>query len=208
MKILTIGRGEDCDIVIDDSQDLISRKHAMLRIYPLGKMELVSIGRNGTYVNGLPIKENRPVKVTRKDVISFAHVKQMDWSLVKNPYRIYHISAIVIAALLVIFTIYCMWSARTSTTPSIPYVENGGGPAPVAVQDTTGNKKEEVKTPESGLSKSQADSLFMDYDKRQKRNVQDSIRNSKKEKQNKEKSEKGKTAPKDTTKTKPIKQVF
>lgn len=208
MKVLTIGRSEDCNIVIDDNQDLISRKHAMLRIYPLGKMELVSMGRNGTFVNGLPVKNNIPIKITRKDVVSFAHVKQLDWTLVQNPYRIYHISAMAIAALLVIFIIYCLWSARTpSTDPFFP-IENGGGQTPVAVRDTTNNNKEETKAPESGLSKSQADSLFMDYDKRQKKIVQDSIRNSKKEKLNKEKSETDKTAPKDTTKGQPIKQVF
>ena len=74
MKVITIGRGEDNQIVLEDNQDLISRQHATLRIHETGKMEIVSTGSNGTFVNGFRIKSNVPYKVTRKDVISFAHV--------------------------------------------------------------------------------------------------------------------------------------
>lgn len=205
MKVLTIGRSEDCNIVIDDNQDLISRKHAMLRIYPLGKMELVSMGRNGTFVNGLPVKNNIPIKITRKDVVSFAHVKQLDWTLVQNPYRIYYISAMAIAALLVIFIIYRLWSARTPSTDSIFPIENGGGQTPVAVRDTTNNNKEEANAPESGLSKTQVDSFLIDMEKQRKKVQEDSIN---KAKRNKEKSSLEKKQPEDSTKVKPIKQVF
>lgn len=209
MKILTIGRGDDCDIVLDDNQDLISRKHAMLRIYPFGKMELVSMGRNGTYVNGLPVKSNKPIKVSRKDVISFAHVKQLDWNLVKDPYRIYYIFALALVVLLLLFTAYTYWSGRPAKSGStIPFVENSGSPVPVAAQDTTKNNPAEIKSPDTNLSKSKTDSLFMDFDKRRQKLQQDSINNAKKNKETKGKPTKDTPAPKDTAKTKPIKQVF
>ena len=54
MKTITIGRGDGADIFIDD--EMISRRHAILRIYTFGKMELVDMGKNGTYVNAPKIK--------------------------------------------------------------------------------------------------------------------------------------------------------
>ena len=100
MKIVTIGRGESCDIVINDSQNLISRRHATLRIYPFGKMELIPEGRNGTFVNGFQIPDGVPRKVSRKDVISFAHVRQLNWKEVKDIYRIIRISAAIVAGVI------------------------------------------------------------------------------------------------------------
>lgn len=204
MKVLTIGRSEDCNIVIDDNQDLISRKHAMLRIYPMGKMELVSMGRNGTFVNGLPIKNNIPIKITRKDIVSFAHVKQLDWTVVPNPYRVYHISAIIIAALIALLSGYCLWSNRIMPSPVVP-MENGGGQAPVVAPDTTNRKQEEAKSQESDFSKSQVDSFLIDMDKQRKKVQADSIKKAKAKKENPSKVKK---QTEDSTKTKPIKQVF
>ena len=82
MKALSIGRDMSCDIVLHDNTDVISRRHAILNITSSGKMTIVDQSRNGTYVNGIKISANVPVPVTRKDVISFAHVSQLDWNLV------------------------------------------------------------------------------------------------------------------------------
>jgi pSer/pThr/pTyr-binding forkhead associated (FHA) protein len=51
MKILTIGRDESCNIVLSDST--VSRRHAILKIHATGKMEIISMGQNGTFVNGV-----------------------------------------------------------------------------------------------------------------------------------------------------------
>ena len=85
MKVISIGRGTDCQIVFDEPT--ISRRHAILKIYPWGKMELVDMGQNGTFVNGVKLSSNVPYPVTRKDVISFAHVRQLDWNMVPDPLR-------------------------------------------------------------------------------------------------------------------------
>ena len=146
MKILTIGRSEDCDVVIDDAQDMVSRKHALLRIYPTGKMELVPCGRNGTYVNGLPVKNDKPKVVTRKDVISFAHVRQLDWSIVPDPYRMHRYGILVCTVACIGILCYCMFNDKLGGSPvntSIQQVVGADDPAKPAAQDTS--KKDTTK---------------------------------------------------------------
>ena len=82
MKALSIGRDLACDFVINDSTDIISRRHAILNISSSGKLTLVDQSRNGTYVNGIRISPNVPVPVSRKDIVSFAHVAKLDWNAV------------------------------------------------------------------------------------------------------------------------------
>lgn len=84
MKTYSIGRDPECDIVINDATDVISRRHAILNIAPSGKMTIVDQSTNGTYVNGIRISSNVPVPVTRKDTVSFAHVAKMDWGQVPS----------------------------------------------------------------------------------------------------------------------------
>lgn len=78
-KVYTIGRDETCDIIIRDSSDVVSRVHATLKSNGNGKYTLVDQSRNGTYVNGIRMSTNEEIPVTRKDVISFAHVQDLDW---------------------------------------------------------------------------------------------------------------------------------
>lgn len=85
MKVYSIGREVGCDIVINDSTDVISRRHAVLNVYPSGKMTIVDSSHNGTYVNGIRISSNVPVPVSRKDNISFAHIARLDWNVIPNP---------------------------------------------------------------------------------------------------------------------------
>ena len=82
MKAYSIGREANCDIVLCDNTDVVSRRHAVLNVYPNGKMFIVDQSRNGTYVNGIRVTPNVPVPVTRKDIVSFAHVVKLDWSQV------------------------------------------------------------------------------------------------------------------------------
>lgn len=81
-KIYTIGRDESCDIVIPDTTDIISRLHATIRIESNGKIFLMDQSRNGTYVNGMKMSSNVEIPVSRKDVVSFAHIYNLDWTLV------------------------------------------------------------------------------------------------------------------------------
>ena len=81
-KIYTIGRDEGCDIVIPDSTDVISRLHATIRVESNDKIFIIDQSRNGTYVNGMKMSSNVEIPVSRKDVVSFAHIYNLDWSMV------------------------------------------------------------------------------------------------------------------------------
>lgn len=101
MKTYSIGRDLNCDIVINDSTDVISRRHALLNVTSSGKMTIIDQSSNGTYVNGIRITQNVPVPVTRKDIISLAHVVKLDWNQIPKSdlwmkYTIGAVAAIVV----------------------------------------------------------------------------------------------------------------
>lgn len=102
MKTYSIGRDVNCDIVINDSTDVISRRHALLNVTPSGKMTIIDQSSNGTYVNGIRISQNVPVPVTRKDIISLAHVSKLDWSQIpkSNMWVKYCIGAVIALAVI------------------------------------------------------------------------------------------------------------
>ncbi len=81
-KIYTIGREEGCDIVIPDTTDIISRLHATIRVEDNDKIFIIDQSLNGTYINGMKMSSNVEIPVTREDVVSFAHIYNLDWSLV------------------------------------------------------------------------------------------------------------------------------
>lgn len=85
MKVITIGRDPECNIVLDDN--LISRRHAVLRLHSTGKIEIIDYSSNGTFINGTRIVSNTPLKIHRKDAVSFAHAKTLDWSQIPDPSR-------------------------------------------------------------------------------------------------------------------------
>lgn len=109
MKTYSIGRDLNCDIVINDSTDVISRRHALLNVTPSGKMTIIDQSSNGTYVNGIRITQNVPVPVTRKDIVSLAHVAKLDWNQIPKSnqwvkYLIW-VGAAIIVVLAVVFGI-------------------------------------------------------------------------------------------------------
>lgn len=105
MKTYSIGRDLNCDIVINDSTDVISRRHALLNVTSFGKMTIIDQSSNGTYVNGIRISQNVPVPITRKDIISLAHVAKLDWNQVPktNLWIMPVIAAIVLVVVLIVF---------------------------------------------------------------------------------------------------------
>lgn len=146
MKVLSIGRDNACDIVLNDEKDLISRRHAILYITSSGKMTLVGQGQNGTYVNGIRINPNIPYPVTRKDTISFAHVKQLDWKLVPNPFVLIRTLILVLVIALVatggilFFNRDSQPAAGESPDSFVP-VEAPNDTIPEQKSDTTPEKK-------------------------------------------------------------------
>lgn len=139
MKVYSIGREEGCDIIINDNTDVISRRHATLNVTSSGKMTIVDLSHNGTYVNGIRISQNVPVPVTRKDNVSFAHVARLDWSLIPNTGAVIIRWTIigVVALLLIIGGIWGFSAWSGGDTPA--------GDTPVAAVDSTEIKQEKEK---------------------------------------------------------------
>lgn len=141
MKVYSIGRDTACDICINDSTDVISRRHAILNVTPTGKMTIVDQSHNGTYVNGIRISPNVPVPVTRKDSISFAHVARLDWNRVPKSGMAVKYALIGFGALV------CVAVAGFGLKAA--FVGNGGSSEstekPAAVADTAKAQKEETE---------------------------------------------------------------
>lgn len=83
MKSYSIGRDESSNIIVSDPTQMVSRHHATLNVNGR-KMTIVDSSTNGTYINGIRISPGTPVPVTRKDVISFAQVAELDWKCIPN----------------------------------------------------------------------------------------------------------------------------
>lgn len=119
MKVYSIGREHGCDIEIDDNSDVISRRHATLTVSSTGKMTIMDLSQNGTYVNGMKINSNVEVPVTRQDNISFAHVYNLDWKLIPDPRTVIirYILYALLAVALIIGGIYGYKSYGGGDTP-------------------------------------------------------------------------------------------
>lgn len=144
MKVYSIGREYGCDIVIDDNTDVISRRHATLNVSPSGKMTIVDMSHNGTYVNGIRISPNVPVPVTRKDNISFAHVARLDWERIPNTQAtiLRYVLLGVLAVVLVVGGLIGFKSLGSSNESAAPQKPS------VAAVDSTELKKQEEKMKE------------------------------------------------------------
>lgn len=171
MKIITIGRGDGCTIQIDN--EFISRQHAIIRVYPTGKMELIDKSSNGTSINGRPMKPNTPYRVRRKDVVTFAGQAQLVWSDVPDPLRPWKIAGI---CLLVVFAIIGGLYAFKDKLHKKPAIIQGGNiPVMTTPADTTrpkettpppSEKEEKAETPKKD------DKLGKALEKEQKTNKQ------------------------------------
>lgn len=145
-KIYTIGRDEGCDIVIPDNTDVISRLHATIRVEANDKIFLTDQSRNGTYVNGMKMSSNVEVPISRKDVVSFAHIHNLDWSLVPKQKNSKLKMVTIIIPILVIIGIVCyfIWSTKKQALPdSLQSV-----PVEIEIPDTTNDKDTVTEEPE------------------------------------------------------------
>ncbi len=168
MKTYSIGRDLNCDIVINDSTDVISRRHALLNVTPSGKMTIIDQSSNGTYVNGIRISQNVPVPVTRKDIVSLAHVAKLDWNQVpkSNQWIKYAIAAV--AALAIILGIIFGVKSINSKDDDI----QNGGQTPTELNDSTIIKQQEAARLDSIKNVERQDSIKKATDKAR----QDSIK--------------------------------
>ncbi len=156
MKVVTIGRGPECDVVVN--HELVSRRHALLKLYGNGKIEIVDVGRNGTFINNVQLKPNVPTPVSRKDVVSFAHVKQLDWKQVPDVLRPAKITGGILAALAIIALL--VWGIRSCgngtpdpvITDSVPAATPTSIPISTEVKGDTATRLDMVPPPSTSTS--------------------------------------------------------
>lgn len=110
MKKILIGRGAGNDIRLKDDTDRVSRRQAVIEVSPLGKMRIHDTSSNGTFVNGERVEKPGGRELKRGDKVDFAHVLELDWSLVKDPYKGMKMAlaalAVIVVAGAAVLTIY------------------------------------------------------------------------------------------------------
>ena len=170
MKAYSIGRDPSCNIVINDCTNVISRRHATLNVSSNGKMTITDQSSNGTYVNGIRITPNVAVPVTRKDIISLAHVSQLDWNSIpkSDNWKIYAISAFTVLLISGIsyFLIFQDYGSNNNTNEKEPVVAADTLKNIVAPIDTTQTKEKEA---EKGEKKDSINSTENDKKKQPKK---------------------------------------
>ena len=147
--IYSIGRDPGCDIYLYDDKNVISRNHAVLKVGKGGKYFISDQSMNGTYINGIKVAPGVQVPVTRKDVVTFAHVAELDWSLIPNS-GIRTLKTVLLSTLAVLLIAGAAWGVvkylEALKTPSqtINSIPSGT----VVVEDEEEQKKEEAKKQE------------------------------------------------------------
>ena len=160
MKTLyLIGRESGCDVVLWSNSPEISRRHAQIRIDQKGQYWLMDTSLNGTYLNGMRLQPNQEVRVTRKDVISFALQETLDWSLIpkkskKGLWITLSIVAVLLIAVGVLSVLY--WPKDKSgegegsySSPTEMNIDEPLSNDTIAVQDTV---KTQQPTTKEGLT--------------------------------------------------------
>lgn len=102
MKEIIIGRGNDCDIVINDDSDIVSRRHTIIRYSFTGAMQICDVSQNGTYLNGERLKKDKFVDLSIDDTVSLAKVHDLNLREIRNPYTSQRIIATIVAIALVL----------------------------------------------------------------------------------------------------------
>lgn len=193
MKTYSIGRDLNCDIVINDSTDVISRRHALLNVTPSGKMTIIDQSSNGTYVNGIRITQNVPVPVTRKDIVSLAHVAKLDWNQIpKSNQWVKYLIWAVVALIVIIAVIFGIKALKSE-----PEGQNNGI-VPTELNDSTLIKQQEAAKLDSIKNVERQDSIKKAVEKAR----QDSIKATKKEEPRKKKESSTKQKNDDKSKSK------
>lgn len=103
MKKIVIGRGHDCDIIINDTTDVVSRRQAAIAFDFFGNMTIYDLSTNGTFVNGVRVPKPAGIPLKRTDSVNFGSVCDFDMNRVRDPYHNTRIilAAIVVAVLLI-----------------------------------------------------------------------------------------------------------
>lgn len=150
MKKIILGRGEDCDVYLNDTKGLISRKHAIMKIRPIGQYEITDVSKNGTFINGIRMKPHIPYKVKRKDIIVFANTSKLDWDDIPDYskwIKIGLVGMVVLLAVVILCLMFIFDSSRQSSSErpvqSMPPIEQSVEEQQEKSSETTSSSIEE-----------------------------------------------------------------
>jgi hypothetical protein len=119
MKKVTIGRGYDCDIIIGDDTDRVSRRQAVIVTGFFGQMRIYDVSINGTYVNGILVPKPDGMILRKTDKVNFCQIWEFDWSTWKDPYRkLKQLLAWLALSLLILVCISIFWIQNDDRTPA------------------------------------------------------------------------------------------
>ena len=111
MKRITIGRSTDCDIVINDQTDNVSRRHAVITFDLFGRMTISDTSSNGTCINDQRMLKGASLPVTREDKVRLGKAWILDWNTISDPTKgIRRFLIIAIAAILIAVAGICTYS--------------------------------------------------------------------------------------------------
>lgn len=126
MKRITVGRGNDCDVVILDETDNVSRHHMVITFNFFGKIKVSDTSSNGTFINGVRMLKGTSIPVTTDDRIRLGRSIELDWNLVRDPYKLVRI---IVPSVLIALVIVCMgiagwsWYKEKTKHPDMPVKE-------------------------------------------------------------------------------------
>lgn len=170
MKRIIMGRANDCDIIIPDKLDNVSRHHAVISFDFFGRMKLSDTSSNGTFINGTKMLKGASIPVTTKDEIRLGDNWVFDWSLVEDPYKSARRSSIVAAAVVLVLAIagitWCIYRTGKSEQAKVEIPTAGDrksndwnkdstlkvAPTVVKTTNSKSKSKSKSKSPNSGTS--------------------------------------------------------
>ncbi len=129
-KNISIGRGKDCDVVINDPYESISRRHLVLSFNLRGEILAHDTSSNGTFINGEKMKKGVPRKVTRNDKILLGNGIELNWDSVPDPIQKQRkiitgiaVSVLILALAFLIFCLFIGKEEEDSIKPAENFIE-------------------------------------------------------------------------------------
>jgi hypothetical protein len=79
MKTITIGRSDNNHIVLSDPSERVSRLHAKISVNSNGRISIIDLSSNGTWINGVRMEKGKEYPINRGDHVRFANLFDLDW---------------------------------------------------------------------------------------------------------------------------------
>lgn len=174
MKRIIIGRGVDCDVVIPDEKDNVSRHHAVISFSFMGKMNISDTSSNGTFINGNRMLKGTTMPITKNDEVRFGDSWVLDWNLIEDSktsvQKMFFYIAAFVLVVVVGFGIWLIYSSLQKEKITDPVIQEQimTSTNDVWNADST-NKVAPIEENIDIKNKANSTSKFIDVGKKQKK---------------------------------------